>query len=195
MRPLIGLLLCTVAPFAAGCGRTPSAPGGTDSPDAGYGVLAQAGAATVSGPVDGIRCDSSEAFVLHIHAHLAIYSGGTPLLVPAGVGIGPPLLFSHGFVTAGACFSWLHTHDTTGVIHIESPVARVFTLGNFFDVWGQPLAADRVGPLAGAVTAYLDGRPFSGDPAGIPLGAHALVQLDVGAPLVPPQPYTFAPDL
>jgi hypothetical protein len=31
----------------------------------------------------------------------------------------------------------MHTHDESGVIHIESAVARNYTLGEFFDIWGK----------------------------------------------------------
>jgi hypothetical protein len=144
---------------------------------------------------DGIKCESSEQLLFHIHAHLAIFVDGEPKLLAAGIGIGPPLQFAGGFVVGGSCFSWLHTHDQTGVIHIESPVQRTFTLGNFFDVWGQPLSATAVGPAQGAVTAYANGQPWSGDPAAMPLDAHAVLQLDVGAPSPSPQPYTFPPGL
>ena len=157
----------------------------------GDALLAPSGDAAQSGPVDGITCDTSEQLLFHIHAHVAVYVGGCQKLIAAGVGIGPPLTFDNGSVVGGSCFSWLHTHDETGVIHIESPVQRTFTLGDFFDVWGQPLSATQVGPAKGKVTATLDGQPFTSDPRTIPLEAHAVVQLDVGAPLVAPQPFTF----
>ena len=41
------------------------------------------------------------------------------------------------FVVGGSCFAWLHTHAADGVVHIESPTKRTYTLGNFFDVWGR----------------------------------------------------------
>jgi len=154
--------------------------------------LAPSGATTVNGPVDGISCETSEQVVFHIHAHLAIFSGGSEKLVPSGVGIGPPLVIKNDFVVGGSCFSWLHTHDATGVIHIESPVERVYTLGDFFDVWGQPLTDTGVGPVSGAVTAYVNGDLFTADPRTIPLNAHSVIQLDVGTPLVAPQSYSFA---
>jgi hypothetical protein len=159
--------------------------------DGASSLLAPAGDAAQTAPVDGISCDTSEQLLFHIHAHLAIYAGDCPKLLAAGVGIGPPLTFQDDFVVGGSCFSWLHTHDESGIIHIESPIQRTYTLGDFFDVWGLPLSATQVGPLTGAVTAYLDGQPFTGDPRNVPLDAHAVVQLDVGTPLVAPQPYTF----
>jgi hypothetical protein len=95
------------------------------------------------------------------------------------------------FVDAGSAIYWLHTHDETGVIHVESPVQRTFTLGNFFDIWHQPLGPNQVGSLTGPVTAFVNGKQVNGDPRTIPLDAHDLIQLDVGGPVVPPQPYTF----
>jgi len=40
---------------------------------------------------------------------------------------------------------WLHTHAADGIIHTESPVERTYTLGDFFDIWGQPLGRHQVG--------------------------------------------------
>jgi hypothetical protein len=158
-------------------------------------VLAPAGNADQASPVDGISCNTNEQLALHIHAHLAIYVNGAPKLLPPGIGIGPPLQFeqtsSGPSVASGSCFSWLHTHDSSGVVHIESPVQRVYTLGDFFDIWGQPLSATQVGPAQGAATATVNGNPFTGDPRGIPLDADNVIQLDVGSALPPPQPYTF----
>ena len=94
------------------------------------------------------------------------------------------------FVEGGKCLYWLHTHNATGVIHVESPVQRVYTLGQFFDIWGQPLSTTQVGRATGSVTAFLNGKRFSGDPRSIKLTPHALIQLDVGK-VVPPQPFTF----
>jgi hypothetical protein len=146
-------------------------------------------------PVDGISCDTSEQVVYHIHAHLAVYTNGRPRIIPAGIGIVPPtqtVQTSAGpFVASGTCFYWLHSHTADGIIHVESPSQRVYMLGNYFDIWNQPLSATQVGPARGTVTAYVDGRPFTGDPRSIPLNAHTLIQLDVGGTSPGPQPFTF----
>jgi hypothetical protein len=91
----------------------------------------------------------------------------------------------------GSCFYWLHTHAADGIIHIESPSQRIYTLGDFFDVWGQPLSRTRVGPARGPVTAIYDGKVYRGNPRDIPLTAHAQIQLEVGRPLVGPVSITF----
>jgi hypothetical protein len=86
---------------------------------------------------------------------------------------------------------WLHTHAADGIIHTESPVKRIYTLGEFFDIWEQPLDREHVGPAHGRVTALFNGRVFTGNPRRIPLLAHAQIQLDVGSRLVAPEAITF----
>jgi hypothetical protein len=150
-------------------------------------------------PVDGISCQASEQVIYHIHAHLAVYMNGTARTIPEGIGIVPPTQVvetSAGpFVVAGACFYWLHSHTADGIIHIESPSQRVYTLGNYFDIWNQPLSTTQVGPVHGAVTAFVNGQSIAGDPRSIPLNAHTLIQLDVGSASPGPQPFTFPPGL
>jgi hypothetical protein len=67
-----------------------------------------------------------EHFNFHYHAHLNIFINGLSYLVPAGIGIKP-----------SECIYWLHTHDISGIIHVESPENKSFSLGQFFDVWGK----------------------------------------------------------
>jgi hypothetical protein len=86
---------------------------------------------------------------------------------------------------------WLHTHAADGVVHIESPVERTYTLGEFFDIWGQPLTRARVGRARGRVTALFNGRVFTGNPRRIPLLAHSQVELEIGCPLVAPEDISF----
>jgi hypothetical protein len=156
--------------------------------------LAAPSAAAPQVPVDGIRCLGSEQLLFHIHAHLTIYVNGVARRLPGGVGIINPQVSQTpvgAYVGGGNCFYWLHTHAADGIIHIESPVKRTFTLGDFFDVWGQPLSGRQVGSATGMVTAIYDGRAFQGSPRDIPLAAHAQIQLDVGRPLVAPVKITF----
>ena len=141
-------------------------------------------------PVDGISCQTSEQTIFHIHAHLTIFVNGSARQVPAAIGIPGAQAESTAqgpFIASGTCFYWLHTHAADGVIHIESPVQRTYTLGNFFDIWGQPLGTDQVGPATGHVVAIYNGQVYQGNPRGIPLTAHAQIQLQVGTPLVAPE--------
>jgi hypothetical protein len=151
--------------------------------------LATAAASASGQTVDGIKCQTSEQTIFHIHAHLTIFVNGSPRQVPAAIGIpgaqaqntaqGP-------YIGNGTCFYWLHTHAADGVIHIESPVQRTYTLGNFFDEWGQPLGPGQAGPASGHVTVIYNGQVYQGNPRNVPLNAHAQIQLQVGTPLVAP---------
>lgn len=164
------------------------------SPSPTTAVLAPISATVTGQPVDGIECQSGEQLAFHIHAHLAVYVDGSPRTIPEGIGIMPPRLQTDvagvPTVYSGSCFYWLHAHTPEGIIHIESPLQRTYTLGNWFDIWGIPLDATHVGPASGTVVAYLNGQVYSGDVRGIPLGAHNLIQLDVNGN-VPPAPFTF----
>jgi hypothetical protein len=145
--------------------------------------------------VDGIVCGPTEQLAYHIHAHLAVYATGQPRAVPGGIGIPGSRVVQSGqgpVAVGGACIYWLHTHAPDGVIHIESPAERVYTLGTFFDEWRQPLSSTRVGQLSGRVTAYVNGKVWHQSPRAIPLTPHAVIQLDVGTPLTPPQSVSWA---
>ncbi|HVZ23808.1 MAG TPA: hypothetical protein VG871_22195 [Vicinamibacterales bacterium] len=142
-------------------------------------------------PVDGIEGSSREMLKVHIHAHLSIFDHGQQIAVPAGIGIVRPFQIERGFVGSGNGFYWVHTHDQTGIVHIESPDERKYTLGNFFDVWGEPLATDNVAGLKGPVHAFVDGKPYTGNPRDIVLTAHEEITLEIGTPIVPPPSYLF----
>jgi hypothetical protein len=157
-------------------------------------LLAGTGTAATGQPVDGISCQAGEQTVFHIHAHLTVFVNGSARQIPAAIGIPGAQAQSTPqgpFIASGTCFYWLHTHAADGIIHIESPVQRTYTLGNFFDIWGQPLGTDRVGPASGHVVAIYNGQVFQGNPRDIPLTAHAQIQLQVGTPLVAPEQITF----
>jgi hypothetical protein len=142
-------------------------------------------------PVDGIEGSSREMLKVHVHAHLSLFSKGQQIAIPYAIGIIRPFQVTNGFAGTGAGIYWLHTHDATGIIHVESPDARTYTLGNFFDIWGQPLDDHSVAGFTGAVRAFVDGKPYTGDLRKIVLAAHAQITVEVGAPFVPPPVYVF----
>jgi hypothetical protein len=73
------------------------------------------------------------------------------------------------------------------VIHIEAPSQKLYTLGQFFAVWGQPLSAGAVGPATGPVTACVNGTKYTGAISSIELTSREDIQLDVGTPVVAPR--------
>jgi hypothetical protein len=144
--------------------------------------------------VDGIGCSTNEQTLFHIHAHLTVFVNGVARQVPAAIGIPGAQVQDTAqgpFVASGTCFYWLHTHVADGVIHIESPVHRAYTLGQFFDEWRQPLGPGQVGPARGHVTAIYNGKVYQGNPRSIPLTAHAQIQLEVSRPLIAPVSITW----
>jgi len=142
-------------------------------------------------PVDGIEGSPREMLKVHVHAHLALFHKGEQIAIPYGIGIVRPFQVNNGFVGMGQGIYWLHTHDATGIIHVESPDDRRYTLGNFFDIWGQPLTLHEVAGLKGVVRAFVDGKRYSGDPRAIVLGPHTQITLEVGSPFVTPPVYGF----
>jgi hypothetical protein len=146
-------------------------------------------------PVNGIECGATEQLAYHIHAHLAVYENGQPRALPGGIGIpgSQVVQTAEGPVAAGGqCIYWLHTHAPDGIIHVESPTKRIYTLGDFFGEWHQPLNANQVADAKGHVSAFVNGKPWTKDPASIPLLPHAVIQLSVGDPVVPFQPMSWA---
>jgi hypothetical protein len=145
--------------------------------------------------VDGVQCAPIEQLAYHIHAHLQVYVNGQPRALPGAIGLIGPVAqqTAYGpFYGAQQCYYWLHTHASDGVIHIESPTARIYTLGTFFDEWHQPLNTSQVAGATGKVAAFLNGKPWTQDPRSIPLRPHASVQLDVGSPSVPAAAISWA---
>jgi hypothetical protein len=134
--------------------------------------------------VDGIPCEGAEQLIYHVHAHLTIVANGQPVVVPANIGI-----------VDSQCIYWLHTHDTSGVIHIEAPAARQFTLGTFFDIWRQQLSTTQVlgftTDAAHSLQFFVDGKPYTGDPRQIPIGPYTRVTIEYGPPFVAPPSYDF----
>jgi hypothetical protein len=113
---------------------------------------------------------SMEGTVLHHHEHLDLFVNGRPVTVPALVGIGT------GFLTE------LHTHDPSGIIHVESPVQRSFTLGQFFCEWGVKLNANCLGRYRGELAWWVNGRRMHGNPALMPLRQHQEIVIAAGRP-------------
>jgi hypothetical protein len=151
-------------------------------------TLAPASSTNPSGNVDGVQCAPLEQLAYHVHAHLQVYVNGQPQVLPEGIGI-PGAVAQQTpegpFVSNGRCFYWMHTHATDGIIHIESPTPQIYSLGTFFDIWGQRLSSHQVAGVTGTVTAYLNGKRWTKDPRAIPLESHFVIQLDVGKPVVP----------
>jgi hypothetical protein len=133
-------------------------------------------------PVDSIQCQSSEGAAEHVHTHLQLFNRGHAVAVPAQIGI----------PEGAGCLYWVHTHSADGIIHIEAPVVRTFTLGQFFDVWGQDLSRTQAGPLHATrgrnLRITVNGKVWTKDPRSIPLRDHEEIVIQNGPPYVAGRP-------
>jgi len=131
-------------------------------------------------PVDGIPCGAANE-TFHIHSHLSIFVNGDAKAFPAQVGI-PQL------TPTTDCHYYVHTHDHSGKIHMEAPAAQDFTLGNLFDIWGQPLTATNVAgvtnlPMSVYIYDATTITQFTGDPKTIPMLSHRHIAIVLGTPI------------
>jgi hypothetical protein len=133
-----------------------------------------------------------EGTAVHIHQHLDLYVDGRKVTVPAGIGIDPAVGFAP-----------LHTHDPSGVLHVESPTVRTYTLGQFFAVWGVRFTPSCLGGYCAGggrqLRVFVDGRPVQADPTAITLEPHQEIVIAFGTAAQLPSPvpstYQFPPGL
>ncbi len=71
----------------------------------------------------------SGGLALHIHPHIDIEINGEKQLIPTNIGISP------------AGMRVIHTHETDGKLHIESPTPHQFVLKDFFLIWGKTFSS------------------------------------------------------
>jgi hypothetical protein len=134
-------------------------------------------------PFLNLQALGQEQLAFHIHQHLDLYVKGKKVTVPAGV----------GFTTDGR-LTELHTHDPSGLLHVESPVDRPYSLGQFFGEWGVWLSANRIGDFRGKVDWWVNGQKRTGNPALLALKPHQEIVVVLGTPpTVLPKSYQFPP--
>jgi hypothetical protein len=130
----------------------------------------------------GLDALPREALKLHIHQRMAILVNGKFVYVPPGVGID----------ANGKFITELHTHDSSGIIHVESPVVRKYRLGEFFDVWGLRFTKSCLGGYCTdgnkKVRVWTDGKPVKGDPRKIVLTEHLSIVVAYGTLKSVPMP-------
>ena len=123
------------------------------------------------GVVDGIDC-ATPVLTYHIHSHVTLFHSGMQVALPKAIGvIGPIYNAAHNYVDDGSCFYHLHTHDDTGIVHIENAAQppTPFTLGQVFDIWGEPLTNGNIAGFMGPTIVYVGTSLLSGDPRSIQL--------------------------
>jgi hypothetical protein len=157
------VVIGSVIGFTALTAKSSSSPSASDTP--------------LAPSVGNIRCDAAEQLAFHIHAHLSISIDGKAVPLPAQIGI------------TNNCFYWMHTHDASGIIHMEAPKQVQLKLGTFLELWRQQFSQlqyqNQLSSTAGW-TVYVNGKPYNGDFNDIVLAPHQLITLAYNSPNAKP---------
>jgi hypothetical protein len=170
-----------------------------DTPSGGHGPSGNT--------IDQAGCEPSMSDDYHIHVFIGLYVNGTEYALPRGLGVANPEGNGPSVNYATMCFYYTHTHDSTGILHIEDPnlgvvdsppVDSKYALKTFFDVWGISVNNAQFGQFAGPVEVFTSGQqyrgndgpsfvvpesalqPWYGDPNTIPLYSHEVIWFLVG---------------
>jgi hypothetical protein len=142
----------------------------------------------------------AEVTTLHVHpwVQIVINTGGSnaSVPIPAAVGILDPQFQTSGGVqvaTGGSCFEPMHTHDASGIIHIESAhTTDQYTLGDFFNIW-KVSDPNGVGVNGNTSPIIFNGTDILGFRSG--QGHTVSVFVDRGSTQYPNQNYTLGGSL
>jgi hypothetical protein len=106
----------------------------------------------------------------------------------------------NGYTNTAQCFYEIHTHDASGIVHLEVaqplPITSVvFKLRNVLDVWGVPHDENHFGPFKGKIrvftgmppaigqTTVSSYAPFSGKQWTLMgLRSHQVIWIEIGKP-------------
>jgi hypothetical protein len=148
---------------------------------AGIGAAHQPVSSPRTAPAGALRCGRGQT--QRALAHVELFARGRVVVVPAGIGLGPPRRRDGAYVREGGCRYALWTDEPTGLIRMSRGDLR---LGDLFAVWGRPLSRTRLAGWRGPVVAHVDGRRWHADPRAIPLRRHAQIVIQVGGPVLAP---------
>ena len=164
------LVVFLVIPALISCtiGQTPATPDVPPSVTVIPTVAPQAATATPGISRYDVLAECIQAInvVTHFHVQLTITVHGRAVPIPPDIGLDP------------GCALRLHTHDVSGVIHIEHALQESFTLEDFFLVsqrWGgfDPLAGRQV------VRVLVNGEQYPFDYWTLPLADGLDVRLEL----------------
>lgn len=120
---------------------------------------------------------AEEMLAVHYHAHIDVLVDGKPVPVPLGL----------GYVATGSKvvgLAPLHTHDDSGIIHIENDVPATFVLGQVFTEWGVRFTSSCLGAYCTGggkeLAVFVGGKRQSGDPTRIVLTKHEEIAVVYG---------------
>lgn len=136
-------------------------------------------------------CSGAEMLTqTHFHTHLDVWVNGGP-----GVGVQAPIPAFIGIqsdASGATTFCWIHTHDTSGIIHVEAPTARAaqgFHLSDFLKVWRLTNPDATLSASAGQKeVVYVDGKRVNESATNVPLKSLEWVTVEIMADNQSPTP-------
>jgi hypothetical protein len=138
----------------------------------------------------GLALPAQSDSAYHIHAFLSIFINGRQITIPTNIGIDPQQRF----------LAPIHTHDSAGIVHIESSRPYPFTLGQLFTIWGVKFSDFQIGAYhdagGGHLTVFANGRGVR-DPVHYVMRRHDSIVVGYGTPASFPHriAVTFPPGL
>jgi hypothetical protein len=197
----------TPAPGSGGTGSSAVVNGTPNMFNPTVGDTSSGGHGPINTTFDGIPCEEYMSNNYHIHVFVGLYVNGQEVAIPTGTGAVEPAIDKYGDSPgATSCLYFTHTHDSTGVVHIESdnqgivestPSDSKFSLGQWFSIWGITVNAMQFGQFQGPVEVLTSGQTYrggpgsatipetdltvwKGDPNAIPLYSHEVIWFLVG---------------
>jgi len=124
----------------------------------------------------------AEGMTMHEHADVEIFVHASKEPVPTDIGIDA----SKGTIQS------IHTHDDTGLVHLESSQSREFTLGEFFGVWGVRFTPSCLGAYCNEgnnrLQVFVDGEEVNGSLQDVQLDDQTVIVVTYGTPTELPDP-------
>lgn len=125
--------------------------------------------------INAMNLPTQSDTIFHIHAMLRVYVNGKQIPVPSQIGIDPQ----------GQYLAPLHTHDASGIMHLEASQVYPFTLGQFLDIWGVKFTDTQIGSYVPNGTStlgvYANGKKLA-DPVNYVMKPHDLIVIGYGPP-------------
>lgn len=142
-----------------------------------FGLNPKQTGSTAAPIIDGVQCDEMATYGFRGEAHMDIFIDGKPQTVPSNIGI-----------MNGTCKYWINTGNTGGIINIEAPEQRQFSLSQLIDVWKGTSSL----PPPGSPAIFIDGKKAASDLNDTILPQNGEVVLVYGkAPSIIPDSYQF----
>jgi hypothetical protein len=152
-----------------------------------------------------IPCDPTEYLNdYHIHAYVGVIYKGRQIAVPDAIGMVHPGPEQNGYITTAGCYYFIHTHDASGMIHLEfpnnlPPSATPYTFASFLKIWGVKYTKTNFGRFRGTVRVFVGNVPSLGQTkvtsyaplqkatmlSTTPIRSHEAFWIEIGKPFYP----------